>query len=71
MLGLNPNSAMADAGAGNPLQELQMRLQAPTAWMQGVVKVRAHSCSICKRSFQGWRCLDFESFHEDFSLIFE
>ncbi|KAG0561944.1 hypothetical protein KC19_9G105000 [Ceratodon purpureus] len=38
MLGLNPNSAMADGGASNPLQEIQMRLQAPTAWMHGVIK---------------------------------
>lgn len=42
MLGLNPNSAMADGGASNPLQEIQMRLQAPTAWMHGVIKVGSH-----------------------------
>jgi len=30
---------MADAGVRNPLQELHLRLQAPAAWANGVIKV--------------------------------
>ena len=43
MLEHNLHSAMAEFGASNPLQEMQMRLQAPASWMQGVIKVRAHA----------------------------